>query len=167
MSWAPSVRLSLLTNVHDAPANRPPPAVLPQIDPLPRAERETPILKRNRKGRRRESRLDMGRHVVGTLERMREVRIVLRYETVEPPFQVTASGWIRVLLDREAGGGVLHHESAQPFPDHDVGHHGLDTVRELEQLLPRRGYLDVRHHLKPGALYVVTATDALGAVTLD
>ena len=65
-------------------------------------------------------------------ERVCEVRVVLGHQSGEPVLQITAGGGIRVLLNREAGGGVLHHHGAQPLSDPGVRYDVLDTVSKLE-----------------------------------
>ena len=51
---------------------------------------------------------------------------------------------------------MLHHHGAQPLSDPGLRYDVLDTVRELEQPLPRCANLDSRHHVKPRALYAVS-----------
>ena len=77
---------------------------------------------------------------------MREVRTALRYQPVEPVLEVAARRGVRVLLDREAGRGVLDHHRAQPLSNARACNHVLETIREFKQSLTRRVYLDLRYH---------------------
>src|SRR5690606_3265650 len=87
-------------------------AMLPQVDPLPGAEREPPVEYRDRERGGGEDRLDVGRHVVRPLRRMREVAVALRHEAVEPLLEVMARARIGVFLNGEAGGGVADEDGA-------------------------------------------------------
>ena len=127
--------------------SRAPPPVLPEKYSLPRPERQTPVSDRDRERRRRERGLDVGRHVIGTLLRMREMRVALRHQPAQPILEVPARRGVGVFLDRQAGRGMLNHHRAQSLSDPYAGDDVLDPICELEQPLTRRAYLDRRYHL--------------------
>ena len=62
-------------------------AVFPEKNSLPGAEEQPTLGKRHRFARSRERHLDMARHVIGAFERVREMRVVLGHEAVEPRLQ--------------------------------------------------------------------------------
>ena len=88
----------------------------------------------------------MGRHIVGALGRMREAWVVLGYQPVESILEVSARGRVGVLLDRQAGRGMLDHHRAQTLSDPGFRDHVLDTIGELDQPLARGADLDLGYH---------------------
>src|SRR5207248_1385695 len=84
-------------------------AVLEQINALPRAEHRLASLHRNAELCLGQCRLDMRRHVIGSLILM-PVAGILRRQTLEEGFEVGADIWIGILLYQQRGGGV-------PAPD--------------------------------------------------
>jgi len=58
--------------------------MLPEVDPLPGAEHQAALCDWNRKARRRQNRLDVGRHVVGALRSVRVQRIPFGDESIQP-----------------------------------------------------------------------------------
>src|SRR5689334_17157734 len=77
-------------------------AVLPDIDSLPRAERQTASDERYRNVDRRQRSAHVRRHVVVAFLAMTEQRIAVRHEPREEALEVGAHFRVRVLLHEEA-----------------------------------------------------------------
>ena len=59
----------------------------------------------------------MSRHVVRPLGGMLVERVILRYQSIEPPLQIPPRRGIGVLLDEQRSGSVLNEHLAHPRPD--------------------------------------------------
>ena len=77
---------------------------------------------------------------------MREERVPLGNEAIEPSLEISTSGRIGILLNDEAGGGVAQKERTEPFVDtavlNDCGH----LVRDLVQARARCRDLEFLEH---------------------
>ena len=91
--------------------------MLPEVDTLPRAEREPPADDGNGQARLRQRSPHVGRHVVSPLSRVRPERVSLRHQPTEERLQVVPHVRICVLLHHEARGRVLDKDRAQPLGD--------------------------------------------------
>ena len=89
------------------------PAVLEEIDPLPRAEGEGTLDDRDRLRRGGQSGPNVRRHVIGAFGGVRVVRCVFRGKKSEGPLQVVASGGVGVLLNHETRRGVTDEDVAE------------------------------------------------------
>jgi hypothetical protein len=76
-------------------------AVLPEENPLPGAEQEASLRKRDRLAGAGQRHLDVTRHIVGSLERVLEVRVIRGHESVQPRLKVATRARVGVLHDDE------------------------------------------------------------------
>ena len=91
-------------------------AVLAQVDALPGAERQAPVADRQRQRRAEQRGLDVRRHVVGALERVRPERRVLGHRVVEPRLEVAPHVGRGVLVERQRRRRVLEQQVREPDP---------------------------------------------------
>src|SRR5207244_5528416 len=89
--------------------------VLPKVDALPGAEREPPRDDRDGERGVRERRLDVCRHVVGSLGIVLVKGIALGHQPVQPALEILLRRRIGVLLDHQARRGVPHEHGAEAF----------------------------------------------------
>src|SRR3989338_9593352 len=92
-----STALALQGGEH--PTGTAPIAVLPQVDPLSGAQRQTPFGYRQVQLEPEQAGLDMGRQIIRPLLIVLVEPIALRHQTVEHPLEVTPHRPIRVLVD--------------------------------------------------------------------
>lgn len=91
--------------------------MFPQKDPLPGSQCEVPIDNWNPERGAGQRRLDMRGHVIGTFRGVSVERVVLGYQSFEPVLEVRSGGWVRVLLDRQAGRGVPNEDGTETLTD--------------------------------------------------
>src|SRR6476646_5112231 len=89
------------------------PPVLPEMDPLPGAEREPAMAERDRELGRREGGAHVGRHVVGAFVAMAKERVAVGNEAREEAVEIGANVRVGVLLDHKAGRGVADEQREQ------------------------------------------------------
>lgn len=99
-------------DVNHAPSCRTSRSVLPQVDALPRTQREPTVHERNGQGCRRERRPDVAGHVVWPLEGVRELGIALGHVPTHPSLKVQPRGGIGVFLDDQTRRRMLNHHRA-------------------------------------------------------
>src|SRR5262245_59958210 len=121
-------------------------AMFPQIDALPSAEAEPALDDRDRERGGRERGAHVRRHVVGTLGVVREERVALGHEPREPALEVAPCRRIRVLLDHQAGRGVLYEERAEALAQARARDDTLDLARELVEAGAARLEPELRDH---------------------
>jgi len=85
-------------------------------------------------------------HVIRSLGGVRVQRIVFFHETVQPVLQVAPRGRVGVLLDREAGRGVLNQHRAQAVPNAGLAYDGLDQIGDQMQPLSGGFYRQLLDH---------------------
>ena len=78
-----------------------PRAVFPEINPLPRSEREPAALYRNGKVHRRQRRADMRRHVIIALGGVDEQRISIPHQPRKKSVQIAAHIRVGIFLDQQ------------------------------------------------------------------
>src|SRR4051812_45398760 len=101
-------------------------AVFPEINALPRAEHEASRRKRYALAGPSERHLDVTRHVVGSLERVLEMRIILRHEPIKPGLEIGARRGVGVFHDHEAATRVLakhRNDALREFAATDFARH--------------------------------------------
>ena len=89
--------------------------VLPQIDALPRAQREAGAGERNRELDGGQRGANVSRHVIGTFVAMTEEHIAIGHEAGEETLEVAAHVGIGIFLNDEARRGVANEERADRF----------------------------------------------------
>ena len=90
-----------------------PESVFPQVDALPRSEREASIREWNRKLHSGQRRADVGGHVIGALVAMVEERVAIGYKAGEETLEISAHVGIDILLYYEARGCVANEKRQQ------------------------------------------------------
>jgi hypothetical protein len=88
-------------------------AVFPQVDALPGAQHELPVLKGNADLGRSQCRLDVGRHIICPLQGMGIERVSFGYQTIQPVFQIYASAIVVIFLNQQAGGSMAYKQGTQ------------------------------------------------------
>ncbi len=88
--------------------------MLPEEDPLPRAEEHLSVRYRHRFTRPCERHLDMAGHVVAAFCGMIEVRIILRDEAVEPLLQVASGRGVGIFHNNQRTTRVLTEHRHDP-----------------------------------------------------
>ena len=81
---------------------------------LPRPKEKMAFVERDGFARARQRHLDVARHIVRPLERVGEMRIVLRHEAVEPRIEIAARGGVGVFHDDEAATRVAAEKRRDP-----------------------------------------------------
>ena len=125
-------------------------AVLAQVDPLPRPEREPAVADRQRERRAEQRRLDVRGHVVRALDRVRPVRRVLGHRVVEPALEVAPHVRRGVLVEGQRRGGVADEQVREPDPQlAQLGQRLLDLAgHEMEPARrPRRSLISRCAHI--------------------
>lgn len=100
----------------DQVPRRGPIPVFAQVDSLPSPQAQGPILDRDRQPGPHQRCLDMGRHIIRTLDRV-NIREVFRDDVVQRGFEIDTYVGISVLIDCQAGRCVLNKDVQQPDPD--------------------------------------------------
>src|ERR1700742_1270897 len=134
-------RQPLLAEGRDDAAARPAVvAVLAEVDPLPRPERQPAVRHGDRQRAPGERRLHVRGHVVRALQRVRPVRRVLRHGPVEPGREVAQHVRRRVLVQRQRGRGVAHEHRRDADGHRAQLRHRLRHLMrdEVEAARPRR-----------------------------
>src|SRR5690606_33913868 len=114
--------------------------MLPEVDPLPGAEREATVSHGNVEAYRGERALDVRRHVIGPLVCMPEPRGVLGNELVEELLEILTRGGIGVLLDAEARGRVADENVTEPDVDAALLHDSRDLPRHVIEAAARSAH---------------------------
>ena len=114
-------------------------AVFPQINPLPRSQREPPVANRNGKIHRRQRRADVRGHVVIAFGGMAEQRVAVRREPREKSVQIAAHVGIGVFLDQQRGGRVAQMQREQAVAKFVFRHPLFHFAGEFAQPAPARG----------------------------
>ena len=86
--------------------------VFTQIDPLPRAQEQSAVANGHRHGASEHGSLDMGRHIVGTLQCV-NVGKAFGNDLVHRHLQVDGNVRVRVLVYGQRGGCVLNEHMEQ------------------------------------------------------
>ena len=84
-------------------------SVFAQIDPLPRSQQQATVANWYRQGTSQHRSLDMGRHIVGTLQGV-NVGKAFGNDLVDRHLQVYGHVRVRVLVNRQRGGSVLNED---------------------------------------------------------
>lgn len=88
-------------------------AVLPEIEPLPCAERQFAFEHRHRDRTLREDAANMRRHVVGPLVGVLENGIAFRNQPAHKALKVTSNDGIRIFAENERSARVMDEDVAQ------------------------------------------------------
>jgi hypothetical protein len=110
-----------------------PESVFPQVDALPRTEREAPVREWNRKLHSGQRRADVGRHVIGALVAMLEERVAIGYKAGEETLEISAHVGIDILLHDEARGRVAKKKRQQTAFHAGLGCPIGDWTSDLDQ----------------------------------
>lgn len=126
--------------------------MLEEIDSLPGAKQQTPVLHRNRELGLGQRRSDMGGHVVRPFGRMTVERRVFGHQTAEESLQIPLHVGIGILLNRQGSGGVTAEKSEQPVPESTLlqpaGNLPCDICQTLARGRDRDGRLRLFHEIK-------------------
>jgi diguanylate cyclase (GGDEF)-like protein/PAS domain S-box-containing protein len=125
-------------------------AMLPQVDRLPRSEQQLAVRDRDRKTHRGQRALDVGRHVVQSLGRVRVERIALGHEAREPALEITSDRGVCVLLNQEARGGVADEECRESFAESRQSDDFRHFVRDVIEALATYRYCQAVNHGRSG-----------------
>jgi hypothetical protein len=124
--------------------------MLEEIDALPRAERELASDERNAELHLRQSRSDVGGHVVRAFVIMGVGVRILRRDPGEISFEVAPDLLRGILLNEERCGGVAAEQGEKTFIHLLTVHPAQDVVRDLDQALPSRSDLKSSCRLSHG-----------------
>src|ERR1035437_8818142 len=125
-------------------------AVFPQIDSLPRSEREPASVNRDGKIHRRQRGADVRGHVVVALSSVAEERIAVAHEPREKGVQIAAHIRVGIFLDQQRGGSVAQMQREQPVAKFIFGNPLRHFIREFNQTAPARGDDDFVKRLAHG-----------------
>ena len=103
-------------------------AELAEIDALPSSQVQLAIGDGDGDADTTQRRFGVGRHIVGTFQRMLILRTILRNQAVEDSFHIHANIRVTVLVDAQSAAGVLRE---------DVHDAGLRQFRQLVHYLAR------------------------------
>jgi len=115
--------------------------VFPEVDGLPGAEVKSPLADRDVLAGAGQHRTSVRRHVVGALQIMGPAA-PLGHQFGEERLEIGAHRRIGVLLNGEAGGGVLDKEGTQACLDPTVLNELRDTGRDVYEVTARGGDLE-------------------------
>jgi hypothetical protein len=87
-----------------------------QVDTLPGSQAKGPIPDGDGQTRSHQRRLDMGRHVVRSLDRV-NIREVFRNDVVQSGFEIDPHIGIRIFVEGQTGRSVLNEDMQQPDTD--------------------------------------------------
>jgi hypothetical protein len=87
-----------------------------QVDTLPGSQAKSPIPDGDGQTSSHQRRLDMGRHIVRSLDRV-NIREVLRNDVVQSGFEIDPHIGIRIFVDGQTGRCVLNEYMQQPDTD--------------------------------------------------
>jgi len=93
--------------------------MLEEIDPMPSPELKPSLSDRNTLARAGQGHPKMARRVIRTLHRVDQSGVVLRDEVFEEAVEISPCGRVSILVDHEAGAGVL---------EEDCGEAGLNSA---------------------------------------
>ncbi|CUS04400.2 protein of unknown function [Candidatus Promineifilum breve] len=122
-------------------------AVLAQIDPLPRAQRQPAVTDGDGQAAAQQDGLHVGGHVVRPLDGVLVKGRVLRGQAVEGCFHVGPHGGVGVLVEGQRGRGVADEYMGQPDGKlTDLRHGGHYLVRDQMEAARSRGkrYLSLK-----------------------
>jgi hypothetical protein len=132
--------------------------VFPEKNSLPGAEEQPALGERHRFARARERHLDMTRHVIGAFEGVREMRVVLGHESVEPRLQIAARRGVGIFHDDQAAARVLAEDGRDPAGESTRRNFAGDLVGDFLQAAPAGAEAEgrlVSGHLGPQKRRVV------------
>jgi len=89
--------------------------MLPEKDPLPRAEAQTAANKRDHFCRPCQRHFDVTRHIIGPFVRMRKIRVILWYEAIDEALQIAARGRVGIFHNDQAATGMAAKDRNRTF----------------------------------------------------
>ena len=113
--------------------------MFPQINALPRAQREASAAQRQAQIHRRQRGADMRGHVIRALAGVGKQRIAVRHETLEKAFEIPAHVRVGVLLDEQRSRGVPQVQRHEAMLEPILGKPGFDLGGEVIKPAPARG----------------------------
>lgn len=120
--------------------------MLKKVDSLPSSELKPAVGNGNRLTGAGQGHLQMARGIIGPLSRMDESGMILGHQILEETMQVGPSRWVGILVDHEAGTGVLHEDGGKARRDTARAEEGLHLVGDIIGPLPRRGEYEAFGH---------------------
>ncbi len=121
-------------------------AMLPYVNALPRPEHQVAGIDRNRQRRGSQHCLDVRRHIVRTLSRVRIKRIILRDKPVQPLLKIALRGGVRIFLNRQRRRRVLNKDRTKPLNRTRLRHDSLNVIRNIVQSRILRGNRKAMDH---------------------
>lgn len=115
-------------------------AMFPQVNALPRAERQASVAQGQAEVHGGERGADVRRHVVRALAGMDEERIAVGHEAVEEAFEIAAYVRVGVFLDEQRGGRVPQVQGDEPMLETTLGNPGRELSGEIVQPATARGH---------------------------
>ena len=111
--------------------------VLPEVDPLPSAQREAAAGERNRQLDRGQRGADMRGHVVGSFVAMPEQRVAIGYEASQEAFEISEHVGIGILLHDQTGGCVADEQRETTFARAGLSDKSFGVGRDIDETLGR------------------------------
>ncbi len=113
--------------------------MLEEIDTLPRAQREVPVIDRDREAGIRQHGSNVRGGIILPLQIMRVPIVTFGDEPLHECLQIGAGGWVPVLAHHQRGAGMLHEQKAHPFVYTPVTQLGAHHFRNIMQSFIVRG----------------------------
>ena len=105
--------------------------MLPQVDPLPRADCALAVGNRQAQVVLREYAADVCRHVGRAFRRLGKHRVTVRRLALHEGFEVPAHGGIRVLAEHQRCAGVAQEDMTDAGPDTGLADCSLNVVAQI------------------------------------
>ena len=113
--------------------------MFPQINPLPRAERQATAAHGNAQIDRGQRRAHVCGHVVVAFAGVREQRIAIRHETLEESLQIGAHVRVGIFLNEQGRRRVPHVERDEAVAETVLGNPRFNRAREVVEAASARG----------------------------